>query len=358
MPAFASQALSDSSYRVYSPIYTQDGYQRTTPAEKLVQGALKKVRTDIDRALTDVQGASIRAYYESQAQSIYSDIYMIQWTADNADSARTLLQAPIQRYKKLLQDIADCGNSFDIAADETAAVEAHVIGMQHDLVVSTLRPILSTLARDVRATGSKSFSVATAYGKATINTTQYTSIASFLSLSQEADFVVDADITANPQSLMKAVKQYVASQHQNDPYDQSAPEDTALAFSGIADGFHAHVMVDMGFKIINKDTYITLKDATITSDATDMVTGLALDKIRDMVALYKGKTVHILPPDDMSDPSSKMTPEMMRGVFQSLSKVLGILDSQSLLTPVRRTDSGYVLGVRADTVDAISQAFG
>ncbi len=329
-----------------------------TPAEKLVQSALKKVRTDIDSALADVQGASVRAYYESQAQSIYSDIRMVQWTADNEDSARTLLQTPIQRYKKLLQDIADRGTSFDITADETTAVETNIIGMQHDLVVSTLQPILSTLARDVHATGSKSFSIATAYGKATINTTQYTSIASFLSLSQEADFVVDADITANPQSLMKAVKQYVASQHPNDPYDQSALEDTTSAFSGIADGFHGHVMVDMNLKIINKDTYITLKDATITSDATDMVTGLALDKIRETIALYKGKTVRILPPDDASDPSSKMTPEMMRGVFQSLSKVLGILDSQSLLTPVRRTDSGYILGVRTDTVNALAQVFG
>ena len=240
-----------------------------------------------------------------------------------------MLTGPLDRANILIASVATDSGSFVISADETKAVEANLVSIQHDLVTD-IRPIVDFLSKDIKQSGNEQEHIATGFGTIDLNIKSYTNIMSFLSGTQETDFVLDGDATINPRLIAKSLRKNLRIQN-------SLPTSA-----------HGHVTADMSLKIIGQDMYLTINDASLTVDRN--IPGITdiISQAQAGVVLMKGKTVHITIP--------KNSPLTGATILQGINNLLDILDTESLFTPVKRDGSGgYILAPRLQTKIDINQ---
>lgn len=111
--------------------------------------------------------------------------------------------------------------------------------------------------------------------------------------------------------------------------------------------------IDVSVKMIGQDIYLSLQDYSLHTNLTgDDAAGM--DAILKVVAPFKGKTIKLsLPASEVKSDSINQAE-----LLAKFKKVLDILDTKSLLTPLKKIGDVYTMTLKDDTIQSIGAIYG
>lgn len=350
--AFQGQAFAATNFNAqYGEV---PSYSAPKELKKIVSLEAKVVSV-LDRAsksaLAGIKDAKLRKFYsdvnaekKKALKSLFSGLrsgMKYEFTAAEAENAKDMVRYAVKGYAEFIKEVRAAANGVAVTADEKASVEAELVNFQRDLVVDPLREIVDAYAKsDVKETGEWKGSVKTPYGNVNASIDRYTSLLSIMGLSQEIDFVFNADFDLDLPGPTKY-----------DPETYQALPSPSVKTKGA-------VKFDANVKIVDNVAYLLLRDYAIDVAVTGSGTEEAAKELADKVSqakvslgLLKGKTVSF----DMPENDSEARPDV---ILKKVTETLAVLDAESVFTPARKIGEGrFALALKPETAAKISKIF-
>lgn len=352
--AFQGQASAAGFANAAYVTGAQTSYSAPKELKKVVNLEAKVVSV-LDKAsksaLAGIKDAKLRKFYsdvnaskKASLKSLFSELrsgMKYEFTAAEAENAKDMLRYAVKGYAEFIKEVRAAAGGVAVTADEKAFVETELVEFQRDLVVDPLREIVDTYAKsDVKETGEWKGSVKTPYGIVNASLDRYTSFLSIMGLSQEIDFVFNADFDLDLPGPTKY-----------DPETYEALPSPSVKTKGA-------VKIDANVKVVDQTVYLLLRDYSIDVAVSGSGTEDAAKELADKVSqaktsldLLKGKTVSVELPED----ESAVRPD---AVLKKLTETLAVLDNESVFTPARKIgENRYALALKPETAAKISKIF-
>ncbi len=238
----------------------------------------------------------------------------------NYDENFIKLRNQARSFIHLKKDIATLTNSwinvYSIIWEEKTNIEKNIVGIQKyyiDIIKDELKNF--DWESDIKETWDGKFEIISNVWKISFTVNKYVNILSYLKWSQ--DFDLDISIWVDIKKNEKL----------NIPFDII---------------WNANFKVNV--KTIEKDIYITLSDYSINFDwIKDMV-----KPYNEIISPYKWKTIHI------ENSYLNSTNFNLNTQLNNFKKILDILSSYSILTPLKKKQNDYILIPNIDTFNKIS----
>lgn len=293
---------------------------------------------DLKKDLAKINSVDDKKIFTDATQNLKDNldelIKKIEYGYDyNFQNYLVQLKAVAQNYKTIKNEIANFiliwANPYKIDASVNSSIETDLIWIQKDVVIELKKYLEIYIKSGFKKAWKQNFEISTELWKLTVNLEKYTSIFAFLTRSQEVDFVINVWIDG------KIPK---TAQTNTDTY------------------FNWDFKIDTNIKIIGTDLYINLKDYTINFSSSDKdvikQANFTLTQIKWQLDAFKWKIVHLKLPEQTVKQTFNQTE-----ILANIDKILDILETNSLFTPYKRIDSGYILTVNGDALKKITTTF-
>lgn len=342
-PIISSISYADSSS---SEDYSDSSYESNAKIQKFLaweQKIIAYMTKDFKSVAMTLQSIDARKAYSNEFIDIRDNIQNVfadakySYDYDLPDYIANL-KKEIEAYKNLRKEILSLSggsvNPFALGADEVTSVENDTIDFQKTLTEAIRKAIDSYDTSDIKETGKMNLSAEGSFGKVDISIEKYTKLLSILTASEEADVVAHGTFSIN----MPGSYEY------NDTtgdYEQG----TGKTVTG-------DMSIDVSVKMIGQDVYLSLQDYSLHTNLTG-TDASDLNAMLKEVSSFKGKTMKIsLPASDLK------ASNMNQGeLLAQVKKMLDVLDTKSLLTPLKKIGDVYTMTLKDDTLISLAAVY-
>lgn len=319
---------NSSTYAAISSSQMNDYYDntKTKKLQKLNTQLNNYINKELKKSIVGLKNLSDKKNFNQELlviNEIYKDVdsglaYSYDWKF-NENIIKLKNQA--RNYLLIKRDLVSLTNSwinvYSINNTDKLRVEKNIVDMQN-YYISIIKDAIKELdtKKDLKETWEWKFEIITNAGNISFTIEKFTNILSYLKLSQEMDYNIKIDVNIKKDEKLEI------------PYDIIWTAEFKI-----------------NFKKIWQDYYVSLKDYSIKFDWLTS----EIKTYDDMLMPFKGKTVHISTKEliwqDLDiNPAAQL---------QNFNKILDIVSSNSILTPLKKKWEWFVLIPNTETMSKI-----
>jgi len=276
----------------------------------ITQANIDRIANPIIRTLPDTVSkawANTRiAYYKDILRLSTSSI---RWSSNKADLFAYRKEVGLDA-KTFINDLKSGKYSFTITDAERSTVESTVLSYQKDLVKVMKNAIDRAKNNDMKETGDMHFTLRSSKVNINLDVNPYRVVQSRDLKNIEIDMRINMSASGSQIGLQNPIT----------------------------------ASIDGNIMIIGDDLFVHLRDYSIQP-----ATYFAFAEVKKVLDVAKGKTYH-----QKLDADILQSIQEGRGSYDILTKLIDILDTQALLTPVAKKGDDYVLMFRRSTAQQIS----